>query len=294
MSLLELFCDVDDFWQAVSPAWQAQLFAHGKRKRLRKAQLNESEIMTIMILFHQSQYRTFKAFYTQYVQKHLQKEFPALVSYNRFVELMPRVLIPLMVYLKQQLGACTGVSFIDSTPLRVCHNRRINRHHVFKEVAARGKSSMGWFYGFKLHLVVNDRGEILAFHLSSGNLDDRKPVPDLTKDLFGKLFADKGYISQPLFELLFQENVQLITSVRQNMKNRLMPLEDKLLLRKRSIIETINDQLKNISQIEHTRHRSVFNFLVNLIAGLIAYCLRPKKPSLNLDGHALALLPVAL
>ena len=151
---------------------------------------------------------------------------------------------------------------------------------------------MGWFYGFKLHLVINERGELLALRLTPGNLDDRKPVPALTKDLFGKLFGNKGYISQALFEQLFEKDVQLITGIRSNMKNRLMLLSDKVMLRKRSIIETIYDQLKNISQIEHSRHRSVANFFVNLVSGLIAYCLQPKKPSLDLNPSGLALIPV--
>jgi hypothetical protein len=294
MSVLELFCDVDDFWQAFRSYWQAQLLAGGIIQRVCTPRLSESEIMTLVILFHQSHYRDFKAFYTEYVQKHLRQEFPGLVSYNRFVELMPRILLPLMVYLHVCLGECTGISFVDSTPIAVCHNRRIERHKVFAGLAQRGKTSMGWFYGFKLHLVVNDCGEILALHLTPGNVDDRQPVPLLSKDLFGKLFGDRGYLSQALFEQLFEEGVQLITSLRKNMKNRLLPLYDKLLLRKRSIIETINDQLKNISQIEHTRHRSVTNFMVNLIAGLIAYCHRPKKPSLHLVSEDLALLPITI
>jgi len=292
MSLLELFCEVDDFWHTFEPYWKQQMLAQGRNKRDRKTRLRESEIMTIVILFHQSSYRTFKAFYTEYVQKHLSKEFPGLVSYNRFVELKSRVLLPLMTYLRLCcLGDCTGISFIDSTPLAVCHNRRIERHKVFKGLAQRGKTSMGWFYGFKLHLVVNDRGELLSFHVTPGNVDDRKPVALLSKALFGKLFGDRGYISQALCLDLLDKDIHLITSLRKNMKNRLLPLYDKLLLRKRSIIETINDQLKNISQIEHSRHRSVTNFMVNLLAGLIAYCHQPKKPSLHLTADDFALMP---
>jgi transposase len=152
---------------------------------------------------------------------------------------------------------------------------------------------VGWFYGFKLHLVVNDRGEMLAFCLTPGNTDDRRPVPRLVHRLFGKLFADKGYISAPLAERLFlTQELRLITKLRTNMRNRLMDLSDKLLLRKRALIETIHDQLKNVCQIEHTRHRSPYNFLVHLLAGLIAYCRQPKKPSLHLD-HELFPLPAA-
>ncbi len=294
MSLLELFCDVDDFCQEFLPIWERLQISNGVKTRKRYPQLTMSEIMTIMIHFHQSHYRDFKAYYTQNVMKNYQSEFPRLVSYNRFVQLMPRSAVPLMFYLHSCKGKCTGISIVDSTPLVVCHNRRIKRHKVFDGLAERGKSSMGWFFGFKLHLVINDRGEILAAHLTPGNVDDRRPVPLMSKDLFGKLFADKGYISQKLFNQLLDEGVQLVTGIRKNMKNRLMPLQDKLLLRKRSIIETINDQLKNISQIEHTRHRSFYNFMVNLLAGLAAYCHQPKKPSLNLDPQRSALLPISV
>jgi hypothetical protein len=283
-SLLELFCDVDDFCQQFVPVWRSKLIASGEIQRQRERSLSISEIMTILIHFHQSHYRDFKAYYTDYVLERLKPEFPGLVSYNRFVEMIPSVLMPLCVYLRQRcMGTCTGISFLDSTSLKVCKNQRIHAHKVFAGLAERGKTSTGWFYGFKLHLIFNDRGELLNMMLTPGNVDDRKPVPRLVRVLFGKLFADKGYISQQLFqELLRTFNVQLITGVRSNMKNSLMPLIDKLLLRKRAIIETIIDQLKNISQIEHSRHRSPINFLVNLVCGLIAYCRQPKKPSLGL------------
>jgi hypothetical protein len=195
---------------------------------------------------------------------------------------MPGALLPLWVRLTTRFGQCSGISFIDSTKISVCHNRRIWSHQVFKARAKRGKTSVDWFYGFKLHLVVNDCGELLAVKITAGNVDDRNPVLELARTLSGKLFGDRGYISQKLFEQLWEQGVQVITKLRKNMKNTLLPLFDKLLLRKRSLIETINDQLKNISQIEHSRHRSPFNFFVNLIAGLVAYTFREKKPSLNI------------
>ena len=283
-SLIELFCDVDDFCLAFVPVWQKQMLSAGEIQRQRKRSLGISEIITILIHFHQSHYRNFKAYYTEYVMVRLRREFPGLVSYNRFVEFIPSVLLVLCVYLRTScLGRCTGISFMDSTALAVCKNPRIHSHKVFARLAQRGKTSTGWFFGFKLHLIFNDCGELLNLLLTPGNVDDRKPVPKLVRKLFGKLFADKGYISQALREeLLCTFNIQLVTGVRSNMKNALMPLMDKLLLRKRAIIETIIDQLKNISQIEHSRHRSPANFLVNLICGLIAYCRQPKKPSLGL------------
>lgn len=290
-SLLELFVSVDDFCQVFLPFWKRKLMQDGSKKRCRSGQLRSSEIMTIIIYFHQSHYRNFKAYYTEHVCQHLRSEFPNLVSYERFVILMPSVLGRLSAYLKSLYGRCHGISFIDSTALLVCDNHRIHNHKVFAGFAQRGKGSMGWFYGFKLHLVINDRGELLACQITPGNVDDRQPVLALCSRLFGKLIADRGYISQPLFEQLLDTfGVQLITKLRKNMKNRLLPLIDKLLLRKRAVIESVVDQLKNISQIEHTRHRSPINCFINIIAGLIAYCRRPKKPSLNIfpDGLLLA------
>jgi len=293
MSLLELFYSVDNFWQEFAPKWHEKLLVAGIIKRVRQPELCESEIMTILIHFHQSHYRNFKAYYTKHVMVNLRGEFPKLVSYNRFVELTPRVLMPLAAYLQGCFGKCSGISFIDATSLAVCDNHRISRHRVFQGWAARGKTSLGWFYGFKLHVVVNERGELLAVYLTPGNIDDRQPVPHLTRQLFGKLFGDKGYLSQPLFTLLFEHGLQLITALRKNMKNRLILLQDKLWLRKRAIIETIHDQLKNISQIEHSRHRSTYNFMVNLLSGLIAYCHQPKKPSIKFPAQDMACLSLA-
>lgn len=200
---------------------------------------------------------------------------------------MPKVLVPLCAYLVSRYGACSGLSFVDSTPIAVCHNRRIPSHRVFEGLARRGKSSVGWFFGFKLHIVINDTGELLAVRLTPGNVDDRAPVPQLTQRVFGKLFGDKGYISKALFAELFKRDIQLVTKLKTNMKNRLMLMIDKVLLRKRAIIESVNDQLKNISQVEHTRHRSVANFIVNLVSGLIAYTHQPRKPSLKFGVHPL-------
>lgn len=182
-------------------------------------------------------------------------------------------------------GKCTGITFIDSTKISVCHNKRIRRNKVFAGFAKTGKNTMGWFYGFKLHLLCNDKGELLSFCLTSGNVDDRDPktLKILTQKLFGKLFGDKGYISSSLFETLFNNGVHLVTGMRSNMKNRLMSLYDKIMLRKRSVIETINDELKNICEVEHSRHRAVHNFVMNLISALAAYCFFDKKPAIRFD-----------
>jgi Transposase DDE domain len=289
MILEELFCHVDDFCQTFEPLWKQKLIGTKLKQRNRQRSLCLSEIMTILIGFHQSCYRNFKSYYVEKVQMQWGKDFPGLVSYQRFVEWTPSTLIPLCAYLRSCFGQCTGISFMDSTCLKVCHNRRISQHRVFKNLAARGKTSVDWFFGFKLHLVVNDKGELLNCQVTPGNVDDRKPVPDLLQHLFGKVFADKGYISQKLFEELMSSlGVQLVTKLKRNMKQRLMPLCDRLMLRKRAVVETVIDQLKNISQIEHSRHRSPVNCFINILCGLIAYSHQPKKPGIAMEDHLIA------
>lgn len=296
MDFTVLYVDVDDFWKAFKPLYEQRLLCESGRRR-REGRLSLSEMMTILIAFQTSRYRDFKHFYL-YLQIAHRRDFPGLVSYSRFVTIIKQATLPLLAYLHLRgMGRVSGISFIDSTALEVCHPKRIHRHRVFRGWARIGKTTMGWFYGFKLHLVINDRGELLSFTLTPGNVDDRKPVKKLAKALWGKLLGDKGYISGALFEQLMQRGVRLITNVRANMKNQLLPMIDKILLRKRSLIETIHDQLKNVCQIEHTRHRSPLHFVTHLLAGLIAYTQQPKKPSLKFhppsdlpSGHPLLLL----
>jgi len=242
--------------------------------------------MTILLFFHFGTFKNFKHYYLHYIGIHLKKEFPKQLSYNRFIAIEHRVFVPMMFFINTVcFGKCTGITFVDSTSIKVCHNKRIKRNRVFEGIAQVGKNTMGWFYGFKLHPVCNDRGELLSFCLTPANVDDRDPktLQTLTKKLFGKLFGDKGYISSALFETLFSNGVHLVTGIRNNMKNRLMNFYDRIMLRKRSVIETINDELKNICEIEHTRHRAMHNFVMNLIAALAAYCFFDKKPAIRFD-----------
>lgn len=292
MCLIQLYCNVDDFWKSFKQEWEKHLIDSGKSKRGPEPGLTIPEMMTIVILFHQSDYRTFKHFYS-YVSNYLNKDFPKLISYSRFVHLMKNIFVPLFAYLLHIKGIVTGIAFIDSTSIAICHNKRITRNKVFKGLAKRGKTTSGWVYGFKLHLIINEKGEILAFQLTPGNVSDVSMVETLSKGIFGKLFGDKGYISSKLGKSLLDQGLELFTSIRSNMKQHLMSLRDKVLLRKRSIIEAVNDQLKNISQVEHTRHRSVGNFLVNILGGIAAYCHQPKKPSLKITRGESNLLNAA-
>lgn len=285
--VIEFFVKLDDFQQEFTKNMEnhPKLVDTKVKRRNRKGKLSDSEMMSIYLLFHFGQFTNFKHFYLQYVCKHLNDLFPDLVSYERFTARQERVLLPLMLYLKYRgLGKSRGINYIDSTLLRVCHIKREKQNKVFKGLAEKGKSTMGWFFGFKLHLIINDKGELLSFYLTKGNVDDRniELMTAMTKEVFGKLFGDKGYISRALSELLFQDGIQLITKVRKNMKKQNLSDVDAILLRKRALVESVNDELKNICKIEHTRHRSVKGFLVNIIAALTAYCFFPKKPSLNI------------
>jgi len=287
-NLVEIFYLVDEFCKEFYKTMEGHILPKdcSKKSRKRTFRMSDSEVITIMIYFHLGGYRNFKHFYINHIQVHCKGDFSQTVSYNRFVELQQKALLPMTVFLQLCcLGKCTGISFIDSTPLRVCHIKREYSHKTFKDLATKGKTSIGWFFGFKLHIVINDKGEILDFIITQANVDDREPLKNkrFHQKVFGKIFADKGYISKDLFENLFVDGIHLITKIKKNMKNSLMLLSDKIYLRKRALIETVNDQLKNICQIEHTRHRCFPNFIANMVSALIAYNFLPKKPSLNLE-----------
>lgn len=286
--ITEIFCTVDDFCKEIKQILDENSLESDSlvKKRKRKNRLSDSEVISIMVFFHLKGYRCLKHFYVHYVQKHMQSEFPETVSYNRFVELQSKSILPMVVFLQTCcLGKCSGISFLDSTVIRACHYKREKQNKVFKGIAAKGRGTMGWFFGFKLHIIINERGEIIDFLITQGNIDDRQPLKDKTfhDKVFGKIFADRGYIGKDLFEKLFVDGIHLVTKIKKNMKNALMHIYDKILLRKRAVVESVNDILKNQCQIEHTRHRSFDNFITNLISGLIAYAFYPTKPNINID-----------
>lgn len=289
--ITELFCVIDDFCKHFGAENGGKLLLGDDttKRRRRKASLSDSEIITILLYFHFGTFRNFKHYYLFFIKGTFKTYFPNAVFYNRFIELESRVFFPLMFFLNlRAFGRCTGITFVDSTMIPVCHNLRRYANKVFKGVAANGKGTMGWYHGFKLHLACNDRGEIIAFVLTGANVSnkDTKVFKVLAKRLYSKLFADKGYISQKLFDFLFEDGIQLVTGLRVNMKNKLMPFYDRMMLRKRYIIETINDLLKNTAQIVHSRHRSVTNFIMNLVSALGAYCFFENKPE-ALQGYCI-------
>ena len=287
--LTEIFCELDDLAHELDVTSRGH-WLRGKRSHCggRKPTMHASEVATILLLFQASPYRDLKHFYQDYVWEHLVEEFPGLVRYSRFVEIEKQALLLLSAFLMRHLGRCTGVSYVDSTPLPVCHVRRGARNRVFADLARFSKTTSGWFFGFKLHLTVSDRGELLGFALTVASVDDRNRnvIARLTERVFGKLVGDKGYIDASLFWELRDIGIELITSIRKNMKNKLALLEDRAVYRCRGIIESVNHVIKDILHAQHTRHRGQLNFLTNLIASLCAYQLRSHKPTAAVRGLA--------
>lgn len=283
--ITELYLFVDDFCQSCDILLSQHFLPHFQKKRLtRTPQMPLSEILTIVLLYHQSPCKNFKFFYHSYLMLY-KADFPRLLSYERFVELKPRTL-PYLALLLQwftEQAQATGIAYIDSTSLSVCHPKRMSRNKVFKGLAKIGKTTKGWFFGFKMHLVINHKGCIQGVSITATHVDDRTPVPKLTQHLKGLLFGDKGYIKKALFQDLYARGLKLVTGIKKGMKNHLIPLHEKVLLRKRPLIETVFDYLKNKFTIEHTRHRSPWNFLVHILSTLVAYSLKSNKPAIKND-----------
>jgi len=290
VDITALYCCLDDFCQVFAD-WEAHRLIPSEPTRQRPGKLSRSEMLFIVVLFHLSAFKHFKAFYLYGIGHQHRTCFGDLPHYDRFVSLMPRLFVPLMVLLHSMSGEQTGVYFADSTKLAVCHTRRIHRHKVFDGLAARGKTSMGWFYGLKLHFVINHKGQVMALRITPGNTADSTVLNEVTRHLAGKLYADKGYIGHELFKRLWRRGLHLITSIRRNMRNHLMPLADKLMLRQRFLIETVLDTLKSEMGLEHSRHRSPVNAMVHVLSCLVAYAFRPGKPSISLISHQIKAYP---
>src|SRR3954467_3391527 len=290
IDITALYCCLDDFCKVFAD-WEAHQLIPSPTRRQRSGKLSRAEMLFIMVLFPLSPYKNFKTFYLYGIGCQHRACFRDLPHYDRFVSLMPRLFVPLMVLLHSLRGEEPGIYSGASSKLAVCHNRRINRHQVFDGLAARGKTSMGWFYGLKLHFVINHKGQIMALKITPGNPADSSVLDEMPRHLAGKLYADKGYIGRELFRKLWRRGLHLITSIRRNMRNYLMPLADRVMLRKRFVIETVLDTLKSEMGLEHSRHRSPVNAMVHVLSCLVAYAFRPGKPSISLNRKHLQAYP---
>ena len=277
--LIELFFHLDEFCIALQQ-WQTQ--TNRAVIATRQPALSDSELMSICVFYPYSGYKCFQYYYQQMVVPVLKSYFPKLVSYERFLCLLTRILPGLYLFLKYRtlLSKESNLYFIDSKKLVVCHNPRIHSHRVFQGQAKRGKSSTGWFYGFKLHLVINNVGQIMNFMVTPGNVADNNEevLKTLLTNLKGECYADRGYLTK-LFEYFYNQGLLIVTKIKSNMKNVLIKMDQKVKLRKRAVIESVNDILTSVFDIEHSRHRKPINALAHLFSGLIAYCFYENKPA---------------
>lgn len=287
--LVEIFCEIDDFCKLLEKDSGIKLLGT-KQIAGRKRNLTATEIITISIFFHSSSFKNFKDYYNTLIRGYLNSAFPNAVSYNRFIELRQEILLPLLLFTKTKgLGNCDGISIMDSTKLEVCHIRREHSHKLFKGIAQKGKTSTGWFYGFKLHIIINTSGQIINFFITPGNVADNNHelLDALTKDIFGKLVADKGYIGA--FEQLWEKGIELIHGIRKNMKNKLMDPFNKFLLKKRGVIESVFNIFKEFLSLESSKNRSKIAYFVQICCAILSYYFRPHKPQIILPEECMQL-----
>jgi hypothetical protein len=290
IDLTELYVEIDDFCRKLSDGLNHHLVGSGKVINIDTSGLNLSEVLTILVYYHFSRFDCIKHYYLIKLLGGYKKDFPKLPSYNRFVERIKEVAWLAALYLQYKQVQFSGNGYIDSTPLKVCNKKRTHSHKVFKFVATLGKSSMGWFYGFKLHVICDFMGNIIKCRITHGATNDLKAGKEMMKDLVGKIFADKGYIGKKEFLALLEKGLILVTGIKKNMKNRLLAIWDKILLKKRSLIESVFNIMKNILHLEHSRHRSVVNAGIYYITTLIAYCWKPNKPKIKFNKEETELL----
>jgi len=289
MKLTTIFYHADEFCKFFEKEFKVRVLSDGRGIRIKSSSLSLSEVIAIAVYYHESGYKTFKDYYTRSFE--LRPAFPGIPSYNRFIELQQKALMPLAIFAKlQSQGKCDGVSFIDSFPLRVSHQKRIPSHKTFRGLAARGKTSTGWFFGFKVHVIINSKGEVLDFAITSGNIVDNNTeiIEKLMQNIHGKVYGDKGYLlNSDLFQKLYCQGIHLVTKIRKNMKNKLMDIGDKIMLKKRGVIESVGAVFKEDLNFEHSRYRSPITLFINVFCGLIAYSLRKDKPSIYKNNFGL-------
>lgn len=287
--LTEIYVDIDDFCKTKMHLIAKALHHCGAYKKLHPSKLSLSEVMTILVYYHLSPYKNFKAYYTRHVSEDLKRDFPDLISYDRFVALIPRTLIPLMLYLayRCQRSLRTGIYYIDSTPLAACHPKRAHQHQTLKGFASWGRTSVGWFFGLKVHLLINHLGQLIHVRITDGSTHDANPklLFELTHDMVGWVFGDKGYLLNTEKQAFVEYQGQVIFAAkpRKGMVKSDWPLAAKAWAAKRSLIETVIGQSKTVCNLEHTRHRSATNAFVNVYASLIAYSFYERKPTAKVD-----------
>lgn len=277
--LIELYIEVDDLYKSFI-AYKQTRGDYVKRRKV-SADLSGPEVCTILVNYNYSGYKCFEYYYREFIRKDYRGYFPDAPCYETFLGYIPKAADLIYLWLLHSTAGSkrTGMYFIDSKKLEVCHLRREKSHKVFKGVARKGKTSTGWFFGLKVHLVINNLGQIVSFDLTPGNVADNNQ--ELLQKLLGKLdgvcVGDKGYLTK-LFAFFFENGLHLVTKPRKNMKKK--PVEDKFnrLINKRAVVESVFDILATVCDIEHSRHRSPVNAAVHIFSALIAYQYMEQKP----------------
>ncbi len=282
-----LLQDLEKFYAFYEQSMKSQqITSSNTRKRNKSSRMAPHRIMAVLLMFHLSGYRDFRSFYEIMIQGYLKKMFPHSLSYSWFIRIKSRYLHAMFCYLTSKMQPSHEISYIDSTCLKACHIKRASSHKTFKGIAEKGHTSVGWFYGFKLHLVIDAYGNIVDFCVSKGNKHDTYGLDKLTKNIKGLLFGDKGYISQKKAKQLEDKGIKLITKPRKNMKPKSLSKEEKSLLRSRGVIETVIGQLKDMHHVENTKVRSMHGWMMNILAALTAYQIRAFKPSIKPVLHS--------
>jgi hypothetical protein len=298
--LVEIYYEVDEFNKRFAEKILQFYKLSGYTPLRKMGRMTMSEVMTILIYYHYSHYKNFKSYYNEHLSKVLQKDFPSLVGYDRFVTLIPLALLPMMMFhiYRCSRSLRTGIYYIDSTRLEVCHPKRAHQNKVFKGIANWGKTSVGWFYGIKLHLIINNLGEVVhtCFTQASTSDSNSSVLFKLLNDLDGWVFGDRGYLlnEERLAFAQYDGKIDFFAKPRKNMKQKnkqFMPQLAKDFAKKRPIIETIIGINKEVFNLEHTRHRSVHNAYVHTFSALCAYSFYLKKPKVKLNINQLKIEP---
>jgi hypothetical protein len=279
LKLVEIFIVCDDFCKE----FEHYSMSQGQQRPPKERQMSDSELMSILIFYHHSGFRCFKYYYQQVILKAMGSYWKKPYAYEAFVAQIPRVNFVLFAFLSAaRLATTTEANYIDSTPLVVTHNRRKQSNRTFKHLARTGKTSTGWFFGFKLHAVINQKGQLVVFHITAANVADNNHdlLEKLTGRLKGFLYGDKGYLTG-LATQFKERGLELITHYRKKMGHRYLTLKQAYYLKHRGLIETVFDCLKNLCDLEHSRHRSPLNFCVNIWSALIAYTFFEQTPSIT-------------
>jgi hypothetical protein len=283
--LISLYIEIDDLLKAYKVFLTKRGLPEDQRPT-RIPALSAAEICTILVAYHHSGYKCFEYYYRRVVLSTHQDYFPDAPTYERFLDYLPRVthLLYLWLFYTTCRAQRTGLYFIDSKKLEVCHIKREYSHRVFQGLAAKGKTSTGYFFGLnrvggRLHMVINNLGEIICFLITPGNVADNnhKALQYLLKGLQGVCVGDKGYLTT-LFEWFYEQELEIVKRPRKNMRTLPIANYKHQLINLRPVIESAFDIMGTICDIDHTRHRSPVNAVTHLLAGLVAYQHLPQKP----------------